>query len=496
MGEGGADYFFLLDPSIRFTSQWWMGAALYSLYKLNNQMNNWGVSTINAGDPQTVFSPVFHKSHLEMFKSFREGEVFLPSLSFYLNKLLLVEAYNLSPVQSDSSTLFEKWSPPHYEAEYLIANDDVVSKGCNDYKEIGLEDLADYISQVQKLRVHILSYLAGKLFKHNPPTWTLSAVAYNEQDYFYYLYCSKLSGCEVNTSQQTSKIGGTSEISIRINNKHKIAFITAIFGTYESSCKPFHRQSVPSDFICFTDNSNMTSNGWEVDLFPYHLKSLKDDIRNNKSHLLNSINNNKHPFNIAKYYKTMFHEIPRLSQYDIIVWIDGNVQISNKFVSEMLMKKLGSDPMLFSHEERNGKLFNEASGSKFAGCKYNCIEWQGFTQPYQDIQFQYESYIADGYIDDGYWESFQNPFNKGHGVWVTSFIAYRMRFVEKNKRNERIINFLISWNEEIKRFSTQDQVSFSYVAQKLSMNPYSLPDETIKGASNLNNFFVKTAHGS
>jgi hypothetical protein len=39
----------------------------------------------------------------------------------------------------------------------------------------------------------------------------------------------------------------------------KICFITAIYGNYEASCKKFAKQSIPTDFICFTDNKNIIS---------------------------------------------------------------------------------------------------------------------------------------------------------------------------------------------------------------------------------------------
>ena len=32
----------------------------------------------------------------------------------------------------------------------------------------------------------------------------------------------------------------------------KVAFITAIYGNYELTCKPFVKQSIESDFFCFT----------------------------------------------------------------------------------------------------------------------------------------------------------------------------------------------------------------------------------------------------
>lgn len=50
----------------------------------------------------------------------------------------------------------------------------------------------------------------------------------------------------------------------------KVAYITAIFGTYEKSAKEYIPQTLPSDFICFTDNPNLVANDWIIDTNPYH----------------------------------------------------------------------------------------------------------------------------------------------------------------------------------------------------------------------------------
>ena len=59
----------------------------------------------------------------------------------------------------------------------------------------------------------------------------------------------------------------------------RICFITAIYGGYEITCKKYAKQTVDTDFICFTDNMNIVSNGWKIDTTPYHLlnKSSQDN---------------------------------------------------------------------------------------------------------------------------------------------------------------------------------------------------------------------------
>jgi hypothetical protein len=83
-----------------------------------------------------------------------------------------------------------------------------------------------------------------------------------------------------------------------------IVFITAIFGKYERSAKPHHhQQTVATDWVCFTNNVNLTSNGWQLDFIPYHLlypSPLDDGL------MINTLMNKSQPadpFLIAKYYK-------------------------------------------------------------------------------------------------------------------------------------------------------------------------------------------------
>ena len=92
----------------------------------------------------------------------------------------------------------------------------------------------------------------------------------------------------------------------------KICFITAIYGNYESSCKKFIKQTIETDFICFTDNKDITSNGWTIDTNPYHITN-KSELDNDT--YTNSICNNKHTFNVSKYYKQAFNNIPILQKY-------------------------------------------------------------------------------------------------------------------------------------------------------------------------------------
>ena len=317
----------------------------------------------------------------------------------------------------------------------------------------------------------------------------------------------------------------------------KVAFITAIYGSYEKSCKPYTRQTIPADFICFTDNINIESNGWIVDHYPYHehiwnhhthththpdshnhnnennTTTAKDsddnnvydwitdlEMNNTKIIIKNALNhykNNKNPFNIAKFYKSSFYKIPFLLEkgYEAIVWMDGTIAIQNERTAEVMLNLIRKNKNLITFERvtMGGSLLEEALSS-LEQDKYIDTNFNNVTQPFQDIMQQYYTYMNNGYDDTGYWRM-QSPSRIDYGLWMTCFLGFN--FMNTHKNNT--INFLKNWYQHIVFLSTQDQMSFSYVAQVLRMNPYSLPDEgddaEFVGTNWWNNFFSKLEHG-
>ena len=267
------------------------------------------------------------------------------------------------------------------------------------------------------------------------------------------------------------------------NSEKKIAFITAIYGGYEKSCKKFIIQSIPTDFICFTDNPNIIPNGWIIDTIPYH---FTNPYSLDNSNMINSLTNNKNTFNIAKYYKQAFQNIPRLKNYDVIIWLDGTIEIINPNVSSWILNNIYSHTIIgWEHEFRNGILKNEVDASDFS--RYTSTICNGQPQPYQDVFKQYNSYIADGY-DETYFKKHDSS-RKHLGVWITCFVA----FLNKNKD---VSTFLDKWYEQTLKFTTQDQIGFPYVCQKLNMIPYTLPDKNIYGSPHYRtDFYIKHNHG-
>ncbi len=254
----------------------------------------------------------------------------------------------------------------------------------------------------------------------------------------------------------------------------KVAYITSIMGTYERTCKPFAPQNVPADFICFTNNPNLVPNGWTMDTTPYH--ELYPNPQDHGNYL-NSLKANKHTFNLAKYYKQSFHCIPFLQEYDIVVWLDGTLEITYPRLTEYILQKFESpfNLIAFDHEYRRyGRLKDEVAASH---CKrYTSTRWNGQDQPYQDVDAQFQDYLNTGFQD-------------GKGVWITCFIPMDMRKPETHR-------FLDAWYLETLRHTTQDQISFPYVLQKTGLRIHTLPDDEIKGLPHKKtDFYIKHEHG-
>lgn len=266
----------------------------------------------------------------------------------------------------------------------------------------------------------------------------------------------------------------------------KICFITAIYGNYEHSCKPFAPQTVETDFICFTDNPRITSNGWIIDNHPYHLTHPNPV---DTGSYRNSICNNKHTFNIAKYYKQSFNNIPRLEPYDVVVWLDGTIEITCDRTSAYILDHIYNEKIIgWHHEHRQGLLRSEAEASNFE--RYTSTHWNGQAQPYQDVMWQYNAYLADGYNESFFKNSGKGSHTSHFGVWITCFVAFL-------KNDEEIKRFLDFWYLQTLIHTTQDQVGFPYACQKSNLFPYTLPNQDISGdcPHDRTMFYIKHDHG-
>jgi hypothetical protein len=280
---------------------------------------------------------------------------------------------------------------------------------------------------------------------------------------------------------------------------NKVAFISSILGNYETSCKPYVKQTIDCDFICFTDNKNIKSNGWELDLNPYY-DTNKSPI--DTGLYINSIDkpgrlseiNNRHTFNLAKYYKQQWKLIPRLKDYEVVIWMDGSLELLNENVAEYMLEICSKYQIAtWHHELRGGFLLHEAGASYLP--KYHHIEYNGQRQPYQDVMRQYVEYIREGYDESFFKEKYKREEGRGRGdhfgVWATGFLAFC-------NKSENVTDFFDTWYLHILKHTTQDQVSFPKVVQETNLVPYTFPDHIMTGleAHAENSMFKVHLHGT
>jgi len=190
--------------------------------------------------------------------------------------------------------------------------------------------------------------------------------------------------------------------------KNKFVVYTAIYG---GSIKL--KDAIPSnncDFVCFTDDPNLTSDTWEI-------RCIKG---------ISSV-----PRRSAKIYKILPHMY--FKEYDCSLWVDGShIPVdANNFLTTNL---LNSNITLFKHYRR--KCIYEELKACIALKKDNI-----------DVMTeQIEKYKNEGY-----------PAN--NGLAACGVIARR--------HNEpSIIKAMEDWWEEIKNHSYRDQLSFNYVMYK------------------------------
>lgn len=267
-------------------------------------------------------------------------------------------------------------------------------------------------------------------------------------------------------------------------NKAKVCFISANYGNYEATCKKPAKQTISTDFIYFTDNANIPSNGWIIDTTPYHILN-KSPIDTDTYR--NSICNNSHTFNIAKYYKQAFQNIPRLKDYDVIIWLDSTLEIIHEGLSEWMLNTIYKHKIIgWEHELRDGDVRDEVNASGFF--RYTSTYWNNQSQPYQDIWHQWAEYLNSGY-DESFFKKLE-PNRSHFGLWLTCFVAFL-------NNDTKVTEFLDMWYLQTLVHTTQDQISFPYVCQKTNLIPYTLPDNDIEGAHpHLRTaFYIKYEHG-
>lgn len=211
----------------------------------------------------------------------------------------------------------------------------------------------------------------------------------------------------------------------------RVCVYTAICGGYDD-LKPQPPQTIPCDFICFTDGSVDTP------VTPWRIAHLEQDSTKTSSRFQ------------AKFPKILPHKVfegldkerglGRSEPYDITVWIDASVQILRPNCVEQLIDHLGESGMAaIVHPERDC-IFDE---SKAALKRATVQKHVGMP-----VREQVEYYRSQGYPEH-------------HGLLAGNVIV-------RDMHNERVRQINEAWWTEILRWSVRDQLSLPYVLWSLN----------------------------
>ena len=335
--------------------------------------------------------------------------------------------------------------------------------------------------------------------------------------------------------------------------KNKVLFVTAVYGDYEKTLKEPVQQQHPADFVAFTDHTDLSSPTWQIRLVedpldylfkhggrvgvgasasvnsataagdaapiqaatssPSPSSSLSSSAssssrKKGRAHGsaariaaayspavdgINSLAQNRHPFNLAKVFKMQFYRFFDLSEYRAAVWLDATVRIispQTAGIALMLVAQETRNLVTFEHA-RGGLMSAEVAASKSE--KYEGTHWGCCDQPYQNMTRQYEEYLQEGFTEKWWLDEYDAPMGISKrpewGMWVTCFVAFDLQ-------SPKSFEFLDAWWRENVIRTTQDQVTFPYLAWKMKVYPFSLPSPGVSGGTaDHNDLFEKTPHG-
>ena len=194
---------------------------------------------------------------------------------------------------------------------------------------------------------------------------------------------------------------------------NKKVIYTCIVGGYDKLLEPSFINP-EFDYICFTDNLSLSSDTWDIRPLPKDSESLSQVKK-------------------QRYVKLNPHKL--LSEYDISIWVDGNVTLKgdlNEFIDETLVD--GISVYIPTHPSRD--------------CIY--AEAKAVLSMRKDakeiVNHQMEKYEKEG-------------FPKKYGLLQSNILL--------RKHNEPdCIKLMEAWFNELKDNSHRDQLSFNYILWK------------------------------
>ena len=195
--------------------------------------------------------------------------------------------------------------------------------------------------------------------------------------------------------------------------KNKKVIYTCIVGDYDGVIEPTFISN-DFDYVCFTDSVYMRNGFWEIRPLPEEVKDLPK---------------------IKKQRYVKLHPHKLFPEYDLSIWVDGNVIIRGD-LNDFLKETLKDDVSIYvpTHPSRDC-VYKEYKVVLAMGKDKSSI-----------VLPQIEKYKNEG-------------FPKNYGLLQSNIIV-------RKHNNQDCINLMEQWFEEIKNGSHRDQLSFNYIQWK------------------------------
>ena len=211
----------------------------------------------------------------------------------------------------------------------------------------------------------------------------------------------------------------TSDDWLKLNKKYwsgekntKVVY-TCITGDYDTVINPKYITE-GFDYICFTDNEELTSSVWDIRPLPSETEGLSQIKK-------------------QRYVKTNPHKL--LHDYDLSIWVDGNVEIKSN-LNEFIDEYINDDCSIYVPQHPNRDcIYDEAVA--VIGLKKDTEE---------NVNPQIERYENEG-------------FPRNYGLLQSNILL-------RKHNSEDCIKLMEEWFNEIKNGSHRDQLSFNYVLWK------------------------------
>ena len=197
------------------------------------------------------------------------------------------------------------------------------------------------------------------------------------------------------------------------NEKNKKVIYTCITGGYDSLIEPTFITG-DFDYICFTDNNDLKSDAWIIKPLP----SETEEFTNVKK---------------QRYVKINPHLL--LKEYDLSIWVDGNVEVKGD-LNDLISKKIKNEDNICVPAHPQRKCIYDEERVVLAMKK----DVKGNTSP------QINRYKKEG-------------FPKNYGLLQSNILIRR-------HNSPDCIKLMEDWFEEVKNGSHRDQLSFNYAAWK------------------------------